>query len=708
MRNKTNIILYILLLWSILYSCGPEPQKAEYMSGYVKDIDGYPLANVVVSTNGNEVKTDKNGFFAIENVKEADGRYIVKFAKQGYFPVVRSEEFGSTLLTEVVLILEEEKDVSTRSTIKASKGGKISIGKMTVDIPSNGLMYENGTPYKGEVNVNMLYLDPTKPTFQAAMPGGDLIARRTNSEEVPLVSYGMVNVIMKDKEGKKLQISEGEKSKVTFPIPAGMEKNAPDQMPLWHFNEESGIWEESGKAYKNGDVYEGEVEHFSWVNLDDPKEIVTLKGNVRDSQGNPLAGIKVIIEQVSAFTNSEGEYNVQIPSETDVKVTVRKEDYYNYDDVFSVVVEGQPGNTTYTQDIDLPSLPTIYGMLGNTCDENVVFPIYCKYRGKNGKETSPLTLPREDGFFSIKVPSSAKDVTVCVKVPGGQDVEEEIEFAGEDYEMRGNISICRKKVEERDKPHLTIEGDDIPIESNEILVCELLRKNNEIILEGESGTEIRIYNYNETDEYMDGKIIIKDYQFTSTSARINKKKIGNKIRISITATGKVGEENGDLKDAIVEGSYLIPCLYYGPCDDFDKVCWDPAIPKMRTPINKLEQEYLAGMAVAKIFYDEFSMKDIEKLAEIKEDVDPLILYVEYKKADKETYEKVVKYLNDLGYTESQNGKNITYEKNDIIIGINREGNNKLNKLDAEMEIAVSTGFKKWIKNLIRKYLGINI
>lgn len=163
-------------------------------------------------------------------------------------------------------------------------------------------------------------------------------------------------------------------------------------------------------------------------------------------------------------------------------MTVRKEDYYNYDDVFSVVVEGQPGNSTYTQDIDLPSLPTIYGKLENTCDENVVFPVYCKYRDKNRKETSPLTLPREDGFFSIKVPSSAKDVTVCVKVPGGQDVEEEIEFTGEDYEMREYISICRKKVEERDKPHLTIEGDEIPLESNEIIMCKVFRDDNEILL----------------------------------------------------------------------------------------------------------------------------------------------------------------------------------------------------------------------------------
>ena len=110
-------------------------------------------------------------------------------------------------------------------------------------------------------------------------------------------------------------------------------------------------------AVRNGDVYEGEVAHFSWVNLDDPKEFVVLEGTVRDENGNPLSGIKVVVEQVYTYSDGNGRYRVRIPSETDVTVKVRKEDYLNYDNEFSVLVEGQPGGTTYTQDIVLPAFP---------------------------------------------------------------------------------------------------------------------------------------------------------------------------------------------------------------------------------------------------------------------------------------------------------------------------------------------------------------
>ena len=238
----------------------------------------------------------------------------------------------------------------------------------------------------------------------------------------------MVNVVMKDTKGTKLQINEESKSKVTFPIPEGMAEKAPAQMPLWHFNESTGIWEECGMATKNGDVYEGEVAHFSWVNLDDPKEFVVLKGKVKDDKGNALAGVKVIIEQVYAYTNEDGEYSVRIPSETDVTVKVRKEDYLNYDNEFSILVKGQPGNTTYTQDIVLPSFPSIKGKLENSCDKNVSFPIYCQYERNGEKETTPFTLPQSNGQFAVKIPSDAQNVSVHVVIPGSEEVTPDYRF----------------------------------------------------------------------------------------------------------------------------------------------------------------------------------------------------------------------------------------------------------------------------------------
>lgn len=70
---------------------------------------------------------------------------------------------------------------------------------------------------------------------------------------------------------------------MTFPIPETMRDNPPPTIPLWYFDDESGLWVEEGIATLQGDVYVGEVGHFSWHNLDVPAERVSISGKVTDS-----------------------------------------------------------------------------------------------------------------------------------------------------------------------------------------------------------------------------------------------------------------------------------------------------------------------------------------------------------------------------------------------------------------------------------------
>lgn len=711
MRTKRRFVVLVCLMIGIMFSCSKNSPNVEFMSGYVKDVDGLPIPEAVVKTNSFEVKTDQYGFFSIEHVQNVNDRYIIHFSKQGYFPVVRSCALESAGLMEVVLVKENIPDVSTKSTFTASKGAKIAVGKTVVDFPANGIIYEDGTPYMGKVNVNMLYLDPTKSTFQAAMPGGDLIAQRLDKEEVPLVSYGMVNVEMKDVNGKKLQINDQKKSKVTFPIPDGMADKAPDQMPLWHFNEVTGIWVESGVAVKNGDVYEGEVEHFSWVNLDDPKQFVVLKGKVTDDRGNRLPGVRITVEQVSVFSDENGEYSVRIPSETPVKVFVRKEDYLNYENEFSVLIEGQPGNSTFTQNIQLPSFPSVKGELENMCDKNVVFPVCCSYEMDGNKMVTPLTLPDKDGDFSVKIPSGAQKVQLCVKVPGSDDEVRDIDFNGVDYTIIGSVVVCRKSLAEREKPRITIDGKEIFFEDNEF---EFSGFHNDSLFVCTSSTTWTIYKYVEDSTFYNNcQVFTPKYEFKSSRARIEKNKVDNYVSISIVATGKAKNENGEEKDAVVEGTYNIPYIYYGKCDDFSKLCWDFKLPTFRTPMSYVEQSYILGMPMTSILYDKVSDMDIKSFAEIADDVDPFSLKIGYIKADDKARQKIISTLTDAGYEmdNSKSGK-ITFTKGDVIIVLRYEKNHTYDLIDdgpkVQMVVEIDTGLLKWFKYLINKYLKIKL
>jgi Protocatechuate 3,4-dioxygenase beta subunit len=713
MCRKTLFPLLLVLLVVGICSCSHPAPVTDYVCGVVKDMEGNPIIGVEVESNYYSVQTDAHGMFTLDRVQNTGGRYVVNFRKRGYFSVVRSGEVGSVGLMDVVMVKENVENVSTTATFTASQGTKVSVGRMTVDFPQNAIVYEDGTPCEGEVNVSVLYLDPTKPSFQSAMPGGDLVAQRSNSEEVPLVSYGMVNVVMQDSVGKKLQVNEMVKSKVTFPIPAGMSKNAPDQMPLWHFNENTGLWEESGMAVRNGDVYEGEVAHFSWVNLDDPKEFVVLEGTVRDENGNPLSGIKVVVEQVYTYSDGNGRYRVRIPSETDVTVKVRKEDYLNYDNEFSVLVEGQPGGTTYTQDIVLPAFPLVVGELENMCGANVVVPVYCRYERNGQTETTRYILPDENGVFSVKVPSDARNVVLRVVVPGGEEVSKDVAFTGEDYQIYDPVMFCLQDVEERDRPRLVVGEDVIMFDDNE-LDCSLFRGKH-LGLEG-SGIAATLYNYNEKSFRHDGYVEIDKYHFESTSARIEKRKVGNSVEVRIVATGTAELEEGVKSNASFEGTYKASYMYAGPCDDFSKLCWNPMVPTMRTPIPFVAQENMLAMPRTCFYYDKFMAEDIDKIERLVGCSDPFNMHVGYSEADESTYNDVVAALEARGFSAEKGDKgDIFYIKDDLGVIIRYGEDCKMGPSEQGaptvklvIDVAPTQGFVKWFVYLIKRFFGIDL
>lgn len=715
MKNKLQTLFSLLRLISVmsvslllLGACSKKPERMEYVSGIVKSVEGDPLADVEVKSNGYIVKTDALGSFTIEHVENVDGRYILKFSKKGYFPVTRSGESGSVGLMEVVLVKENQKEVSTTTKFTSTKGATVRVGGMAVEFPKDGIIYEDGTSYKGTVDVKVLYLDPKKPIFPAAMPGGDLVARDSSLTDVPLVSYGMVNVELRDAKGAKLQVNDEVKSKVTFPIPEGMLAKAPEKMPLWHFNESTGKWEESGLAVKNGDVYEGEVEHFSWVNLDDPKQFVVLKGKVKDADGRPLSGVRIVVEQVSVYSDEEGEYSVRIPSETDVTVTVRKEDYLNYDNEFSVTISGQPGNSTYKQDIVLPVMPSVTGKLENMCDDNVIFPVYCCYEVDGRKNATPFSLPKKDGTFSVRVPSNATKVSLCVKVPGMDDLVREIEFEGSDYQIVGSLSLCRKNLVDRETPHLTVDGKETVIEVDELDYIDFTKTG---VTVGGSGITVTIDKYTEGAAMMDGKVTIEKYGFESSSARIEKRTVDNHVNLVVVATGKaLGEDGSTMKDATFEGVLTASYMYHGKCSDFSELCWDKSFPEMRCPISYASQESFLGMPLSAFIYDKATDVDFKRLMKMSKNVVPFMLYIGYNKANKATFEKISSVLKSAGYEEVESkrqGKH-SYSNGEVNFDIYfeegmvwefRDGGSKM-----QMTVSVSTGWDKWIKALAKKYL----
>lgn len=317
----------------------PEPEIVNGMANAaftgIVTYGGTNLRGVSVTSGDQTVKTDINGVYTLNKVSVVNGRAVVKFQKTGFMSVVRSLPFQKETRLDVAMKECEEQAFSAASGATLNLYAGLG-SPMVVTLPANGFVTESGAEYSGTVNAASVYLDPDDALFINQMPG-DLSAVRTDESEAQLISYGMVAVELTDGSGKKLQLAPGQKATVKFPIPDKFNSGTrPSSIPLWSFDEATGLWVEEGTATLSGDLYVGEVSHFSWHNLDYPERRATLKVKVVDNNGGAIAGVLVDFDgQRSGYTNNEGVATCVVPSNTDMVITIPSTSYGDYANVWN-------------------------------------------------------------------------------------------------------------------------------------------------------------------------------------------------------------------------------------------------------------------------------------------------------------------------------------------------------------------------------------
>lgn len=80
------------------------------------------------------------------------------------------------------------------------------------------------------------------------MPGS-LRGTRTDSPEVVLQSFGMVAVEITGANGEALQLANGKTASISFSIAPSLLSFAPARIPLWYFDENTGLWKEEGRWF---------------------------------------------------------------------------------------------------------------------------------------------------------------------------------------------------------------------------------------------------------------------------------------------------------------------------------------------------------------------------------------------------------------------------------------------------------------------------
>jgi hypothetical protein len=340
MKNRYYTALSVLLI--ILLSCfmgckkndtPPAPpvlsldeKVTATVQGRVTDEAGKPVNNASVKSGTNSTTTDINGVFRFTNIQLVKNAGYVSIEKAGYFKGSRTilTHQGAVNYVEIKLIPKTD-----RGNFASASGGTINTGNSSsVSFAANSIITAaTNLTYSGRVNVKAAYLDVTAPDLSAIMPG-NLLGINSANEMKLLQTFGMIVVELEGGAGEKLNIASGKTATLTMPVPAALSGIAPATIPLWSFNDTTGLWKEEGVATKQGNNYVGTVSHFSFWNCDVPVNFIKLKMTLKDQNQQLLTKYKVVITntetnaQAYGFTDSSGVVSGSVPKDKLLKMEV--------------------------------------------------------------------------------------------------------------------------------------------------------------------------------------------------------------------------------------------------------------------------------------------------------------------------------------------------------------------------------------------------
>lgn len=384
--------------------------------GNITDELNNPVEGAAVQLKSNTTFTDENGNFSFLNTQMEDDGALLTINKAGFFEAfdrVRATA-NQTSYTRIQLL-----DRSIIGSFPAGAAESVAFDGASVAFQSNGFVDDTGADYTGTVNVAAKWIDPTSDVLDLQMPG-DLRAIDAENEFAALQSYGMIAVDLIADNGSDLQLKEGLTAEISLPIPSEISNNAPATIPLWSFDEEQGLWVEDGTATKVGNLYVGNVSHFSFWNCDAPFPLIEMEGQIVDENGDPIDQAYVCIDFANdsgygagGWSNEDGIFGGKIPQDEPLILSVKNQ---CWDPIFTTEIG------PFSDDVDLGQISVtnyssfVVGVSGTlvNCDGD---PVANGYAQVNTDSSSYYQFPiqlDENGNWSTEFLVCENDLNVAV------------------------------------------------------------------------------------------------------------------------------------------------------------------------------------------------------------------------------------------------------------------------------------------------------
>lgn len=331
----------------VFFSCkknnttDPDPKLEEpnnavstLIFGVVTDENNRPLQGVSITINSQSVLTDDQGSFTSKNIKVTQ-RTVLKANYNGYFQSIHLLELDGKKTQNVQIKLQKKVAVAN---FNASSGTTANIGSSgaSVVFPANSYVdAKTNQPYTGNIKVYARFANIDSPNFLETVPA-TMRATDDNGTVSRLETFGMMEVLMEDESGNPLQLFKNNAT-IKMPVAGSQSATAPNSIPLWSLDESTATWKQEGSATKQGNLYVGEVSHFTWWNCDiaqpvsqraaiKGRTVMTINGTV-----TPVSGVYVYSTLGgSGYTEPNGTFGyssvASVTSGTPLTISFKKYD----------------------------------------------------------------------------------------------------------------------------------------------------------------------------------------------------------------------------------------------------------------------------------------------------------------------------------------------------------------------------------------------
>lgn len=275
--------------------------------GTIVDQNNLALSNVTVTMNGTTTTTDSNGIFTMSNVSVKERFAYMVATKAGFFDGSRTMMTHDGLNTLKIMMIP----AIVTKTIQTGVVSNVTLENTSVKFDGS-FSTESGAVYNGAVKVYMMDMPANDKNVFSKMPGS-LLAVDAAGNYRGLETFGMVNVELKGSNNQKLQLTKGHPATITMNIVNGKLEVAPNQIPMWFFDEANGLWKEEGFSTKVGNQYVGNVTHFTRWNNDYAFTVAQLIVTAKNEDLTPVNNVRCEIFRPSV-TATPDHWNVPLIS----------------------------------------------------------------------------------------------------------------------------------------------------------------------------------------------------------------------------------------------------------------------------------------------------------------------------------------------------------------------------------------------------------